>query len=94
MQDVCEAEGIGYTLTLSESIPIHIDIGPVDTMIMHRVVPGAPADVLISADFLDAYSKGYRIMLEEFAPRFMHEKEVDQQVKDHICCIEIKEKLE
>ena len=71
-------------------MPINIEIGDVQTMIIARTsyqkVPSG-RDMLIGQPFLDNYSEGYRIMLQEFTPK-LGNPETSTTSEEHACLIQ------
>ena len=71
-------------------MPINIEIGDVQTMIIARTsyqkVPSG-IGMLIGQPFLDNYSEGYRITLQEFAPK-LGNPETSTKTEEHACPIQ------
>ena len=87
------AEAVMIKVGITEAIPIDIEIGDVQTKIIAYIVPKIPSglDMLIGQDFLDDYSEGYRMMLQEFPPKFGSPgiSTTPEEGEEHACPIQV-----
>ena len=83
-------EIIGHKLDLDEVIRLRIDLRNVHSDFEAHIVPSAPVDILLGQEILNRFSKGFRMMLEEFNI----ETKQDKEAKESVCTVVSQQKLE
>jgi len=57
---------VGARLVLTEAVIFKLKIGKITEISTAHIVPEAPAEILLGTQFLMKYSKGFKLMMQEF----------------------------